>query len=245
MPRFVAPLLRALPWIVALGAIGVVGAVQAYEGGWWRFHYPARDRYPVRGIDISHHQGEVDWDAVKRDGVAFAYIKATEGGDFVDSRFATNWREAARAGVSRGAYHFFSLCRDADAQADNFLRAVPAESQTLPPVVDLEFGGNCANRPPPAELCNALETFANRIESALQQKLIVYATHEFTAEYRPCVAGRPSWVRAIIGGPNDGSWLLWQFANRARIGGIAGPVDLDVYSGDQNSFNRLIATGKP
>ena len=64
--------------------------------GWRAFRgwEPDPDRYPVRGIDVSHHQGAIDWTAVAADDVAFAYLKASEGGDHRDRRFAANWRAA-------------------------------------------------------------------------------------------------------------------------------------------------------
>ena len=73
----------------------------AYVGYPWL--EPARLLYDVHGIDVSHHQGAIDWQAVAGDGVAFAYIKATEGGDFTDRRFAENWAAAVAAGSPRRA----------------------------------------------------------------------------------------------------------------------------------------------
>src|SRR5690349_2704594 len=74
-----------------------------------RFYEPDRTLYPVRGIDVSHHQNEIDWRKVAHDDVSFAFIKATEGGDHRDTRFATNWKEAQAAGLKVGAYHFFTF----------------------------------------------------------------------------------------------------------------------------------------
>lgn len=104
---------------------------------------PARLLHDVHGIDVSHHQGEIDWAAVAGDGVGFAFIKATEGGDFVDPRFAKNWTASAKAGVPRGAYHFFTQCRPGAVQAENFIRVVPKDPRALPPVVDAEHMGPC------------------------------------------------------------------------------------------------------
>ena len=64
--------------------------------------------FDVHGIDVSHHQGSIDWSAVAGDDVGFAFIKATEGGDHIDRRFEENWIGAAKAGIPRGAYHFFT-----------------------------------------------------------------------------------------------------------------------------------------
>jgi lysozyme len=86
----------------------------------WTYQ-PDRGAYPIRGIDISHHQGRIDWQAVAADDVAFAYIKASEGGDYIDPAFADNRRRARAAGVKTGAYHFFTLCRNGSDQARHFL----------------------------------------------------------------------------------------------------------------------------
>src|SRR5947209_2272749 len=69
----------------------------------------AAGSYPVRGVDVSHYQGTINWTGVESDHIDFAYIKATEGGSTRDARFAANWQSAAAHGIRRGAYHFFTL----------------------------------------------------------------------------------------------------------------------------------------
>ena len=70
----------------------------------WRGRGPGA--LPVHGIDVSKYQGPINWPQARANGVNFAFIKATEGGDRLDSGFAGHWRGAAAAGVARGAYHF-------------------------------------------------------------------------------------------------------------------------------------------
>src|SRR5690349_93936 len=133
--------------MVIMGVLMVAALVAAI--GWfeaiprYRPHLHPGESY---GIDVSNHQGTVDWEDVASDGVSSAYLKATEGDDFVDKRFAENWSGAASAGIARGAYHFFTLCSSGAAQAANFLRVLPTDGQALPPAVDLEYSG-CAQRP--------------------------------------------------------------------------------------------------
>jgi hypothetical protein len=118
-------------------------AGRAYREGYLMLNNPPLMRYPVQGIDVSHHQGAIDWVAVTRDPrVRFAFIKATEGGDFGDGDFIRNWQGAQAAGLIRGAYHFFTFCRPGIDQAQNYLTTVPAASDILPGTIDLEFGGN-------------------------------------------------------------------------------------------------------
>ena len=81
------PLLAALAGLAFLIASGYL----LYIRGFVRFNYPSAARFPIRGIDVSHHQGEIDWTAVKASRVEFAFIKASEGGDFRDREFARNW----------------------------------------------------------------------------------------------------------------------------------------------------------
>ena len=82
---------------------------------------PDRDVYPIRGIDVSNHQGLIDWRRVAADDVAFAMIKATEGGDWIDKSFARNFAAAKEAGLAIGPYHFFTFCRPGADQARNFI----------------------------------------------------------------------------------------------------------------------------
>ena len=108
---------------------------------------PARLLHDTHGIDVSHHQGRIDWKAVANERVAFAFIKATEGGDFVGQRFAENWPSAADAGIRRGAYQFLRQCRLGAVQAENFIRVVRKDVKALRQVVDVEHMGPCLSSP--------------------------------------------------------------------------------------------------
>ncbi len=66
----------------------------SYRQGLWRFNYPAPEQYPVQGLDVSHHQGRIEWHKIPKERYKFVYIKATEGGDHRDKNFPNNWREA-------------------------------------------------------------------------------------------------------------------------------------------------------
>jgi lysozyme len=194
---------------------------------------PPRAAYPVQGIDVSAHQGVIDWPRLRGQGVDFAYIKASEGGDFRDKRFARNWGSAGRAGIRRGAYHFFTLCRPGADQAANFLAAVPPDPTALPPAVDLEFLGNCttADRMTPADLRRELSSFLDLIEKRTGQPTLLYLTAEFDEAYRVSASfDRPLWLRRIIREPRFGArrWTLWQASNFRRLDGIEGRVDWNV-----------------
>src|SRR5262245_14980189 len=133
-----------MKWVWIAGVVGAVllTAAAAMAIGAWN---PLTRNY-TQGVDVSAHQGRIDWDSLARAGVRFAYIKASEGASFVDPRFSANWRDAARAGVRRGAYHRFTLCRSPAAQAANFMRIVPRAGDAMPPAVDVENFQDCASR---------------------------------------------------------------------------------------------------
>jgi lysozyme len=200
----------------------------------WRFSIgwtPSRDDYPTQGIDVSHHQGEIDWKAAHADGVDFAYIKASEGTDMRDPQFEKNWAESKAAGVRRGAYHYFDLCRLARDQATNFITVVPRERAALPPAVDLEFGGNCASRPSRTVFLDELATFVRMVEAHSEKPVMLYLTPEFEEEYQvSAVIDRPLWLRRVAFPPDFGAhpWVMWQANPRKRVAGISGSVDWDV-----------------
>lgn len=103
---------------------------------------PSPQRYPVRGVDVSAYQGAIDWPTLSAQDIDFAFIKATEGSSFVDSRFAYNYKEAQKTSLRIGAYHFFSFDSAGETQADHFIETVQRIPGMLPPVVDIEFYGD-------------------------------------------------------------------------------------------------------
>lgn len=185
----------------------------------------------MQGIDVSHHQGRIDWARLPAQGVDFAYIKATEGGDYRDDRFARNWRGAGDAGIARGAYHFFTLCRPGADQAANFIAAVPRDPAMLSPVVDLEAGGNCADRPSKAAFIAEVVTFIRLVEAHFGKSVTLYLTQEFDAAYDiSSRIPRRLWLRSLLLQPGWGArpWSVWQASSFRRLDGIAGRVDWNV-----------------
>lgn len=213
---------------LAVGAILACLLIAAVT--YYATYEPNRRAYPVRGIDVSHHQGWIDWAQVANDDVSFSYMKATEGGDFVDPRFRENWRQSAKHGVLRGAYHFFTFCRPAQIQAMNFISTVPVDSAALPPVMDLEYLGNCTDRPTIKHMENEIRIWLDLVESHYGRQAILYVTKEFYRAYlEPSTISRPLWLRSLARPPRYARhWIIWQYHNRGRVDGIVGPVDLNV-----------------
>ena len=88
--------------------------------------------YPVRGVDVSSYQKDIDWEGLEKEGFSFSFIKATEGSSHVDSRFSENWKNAGRTGMKIGAYHFLSYDTPGESQAENFINTVNKKWGMLP-----------------------------------------------------------------------------------------------------------------
>ena len=213
------------------------------DHGWLRFNYPHHDEFPVWGVDVSHHQGHIDWPRLQGSDLRFAYIKATEGAAFRDPRLLANWNAARAAGLVPGAYHFYSLCKGGAEQAANFLDALASvQGPALPHAVDLEFGGNCADRPAPRDLAQQVSDFMLRVEAATGCRPLIYTTQDFHAAY-PSGRDHELWIRNVFHRPvleGGRRWRFWQFANRAQVDGIEGFVDLDVFAGDAAQLQALL-----
>lgn len=212
--------------------LGGAGLLAILVAAWWFWWVPTwrpplgeGERY---GIDVSAHQGAIDWEAVAADGIDFAYVKATEGGDFSDRSFDANWTGAVDAGLDVGAYHFFTLCTPGDVQARRFLAVAQPEPSALPPAVDLELAGNCSERPPAEAVGDELGRFLQTVEDAWEQEAVLYVGEDWDEEYPGREAlGRPLWLRRFLLRPSD-DWWIWQLHGRARVDGVEGGVDLDV-----------------
>jgi len=201
--------------------------------------------YSVHGIDVSKYQGDIDWSQVRTSGVGFAFIKATEGGDYLDERFAANWEAARRAGLPRGAYHYYYFCRPAVEQVAWFINHVPRDSSALPPVLDLEWNHRsrtCPYRPDPNTVRNEASLFLKAANVHYGKRPIIYTTVDF---YRDNELWRldnyPFWLRSVAGHPSDvypgQRWSFWQYTGTGVVDGIDGPTDLNVFSG---SFQQIV-----
>jgi len=220
-------------------------AVWLYLKGVYRFSYPDAVTYPVRGIDVSHHQRAIDWRRVAAQNIRFVYLKASEGGDWTDPSFGDNLQKAHAAGLAVGAYHYFTLCARGPVQAKNFIAAAPG-ALDLPPAIDLEYVGNCAARPQNGRLARELKAFIAIVQAHYGKPPVIYSTQAFFEDYLdadPAFRAYPLWVRNLFGeaGWSRGRKVMFrQFANHARLDGIDGSVDLDLFAGSKPQFAELI-----
>ncbi len=224
---------------LALAALALAGCA-ASVGSLEDSDYPHPSDYAVHGIDVSKYQGHIDWDRVKGAGVRFAWIKATEGGDHVDSRFFENWANAASSGVKRGAYHFMYWCRPWQEEMENFKRVAPVDPDALPPVLDVEAtptSKTCKRHLRRDEVLAEMKQMLAAMEDHYGKKPVIYTTVDFYAGILDghALEDYPIWVRSTKYFPTvrygDRLWHFWQYQSDGHIDGIAGKVDRNAFFG--------------
>lgn len=204
------------------------------------------EKYSVHGIDVSSYQGKIDWHKVKAandDGVyiSFAFIKATEGLLHVDKYFVRNWREAPKAGIVCGAYHYFKPKKDGKLQARFFLQTVNFEKGDLPPVVDVEELKGVS----PEKMRKELLAFLTFVERKTGVKPIIYTGMAFYRDYlQNQFIDYPLWIanyhRAKLKISAKSKWSFWQHADNATVSGTGHITDMNVFNGDSITFRRLL-----
>lgn len=205
--------------------------------------------YPVHGIDTSRWQGSVDWATARANGVNFAFLKATEGGDIVDPAFDENWNGAARAGVPRGAYHFWYHCRPAAEQARWFISNVPRAPGALPPVLDMEwtpFSPTCTIRPAPQVIRAEAKIFLDMLEAHYGQRPILYSAPDFFEQNQMWRLERTEfWLRSVAAHPQDvyagRHWTFWQYTGTGLVPGVRGQADINVFAGSKADWQAWLS----
>lgn len=245
--RKILRLLLGLCLAVTLLALLAAGGVALLR---WRGFILAPDErdpeeWEVFGVDVSTYQGRVDWPVLVRQGVDFAFIKATEGSSLRDERFAENWTGALDAGVRPGAYHFFSYDSPGETQAENFIAAVPVTEGALPPVVDIEFYGRYLEEPADAEHTRAiLDPLLAALEAHYSVKPILYCTYRSYQLYldNGDYTDYPLWISSPAVAPLLHDWDFWQYSHTARLDGYDGhqdKIDLNVFRGSLAEFQAF------
>lgn len=201
-------------------------------------------RYDVHGLDISHHQGNVDWRRLAQAQhsdfpLCFIFLKATEGGDYADANFRQNLDSARSHGFVCGAYHYFIPTTDAARQADFFIRTVPLQKGDLPPVLDVETTGKKS----PAQLRAAVKLWLDRVEAHYGVKPILYTSYKFKKRYLSDTLfnAYPYWIAHyyVDSVRYEGKWRFWQHTDVGNVPGIDKEVDLNVFNGSLQQLRAM------
>ena len=199
----------------------------------------------MHGIDVSHHQDNIDWDAVKAMKVReikidFVFIKATEGLGRVDNAFRRNWFNARQAGIPRGAYHYFLPSKSGKAQAENFIATIQPEKGDLPPVLDIEQTNGASVE----DIQQRAKDWLMMIEKQFKVKPIIYTNVDF---YENFLAGKfddyPLWIAHYLVQDKpriQRHWSFWQHNEKGHVNGIDANVDFNVFNGDSTEFTKLL-----
>jgi lysozyme len=192
----------------------------------------------VWGIDVSHHQSNIDWDQLTEKKPQFIFMKATEGITNHDNNYEWNYKEAHDKNIPVGSYHFFTYKNSGRDQAKNFLSTIKFNDGDLPPVLDLEF----SHRMPPAEKVRVeLMDFILTIYKELSCFPIVYCNNRFFNLYlQNCLPEKCKlWIADYKAEPK-GNWTFWQASNKHRLPGIKGYVDLNIFNGSISNLEGLL-----
>lgn len=199
----------------------------------------------IKGIDISHNNGQIDFGQVAADGVVFAYVKASEGIHRKDPLYATNYAGLLQNQIIRGAYHFFHPELDAQDQASNFLSVVNSlVPGDLPPVLDVERGGEQT----PGAIAAGIQQWLDSVQQSLGRTPIIYASPGFwntALGGSSAFAGYPLWIAQYTSNPSPNipsgfsDYLFWQYSASGSVPGVTGDVDMDWFRGSATDLNQL------
>jgi lysozyme len=188
------------------------------------------------GFDISEYQSKIQWDSIsKLEGefqMSFVFIRATAGKNKKDTRFNENWKNAKKNNFIRGAYHYYRPNENSLQQAENFIKTVKLQKGDLPPVLDIE-------KLPKTQSLDSLKVGLRRwlikVEKHYKVKPIIYSGESYYndflkdefSDYTFWIANYNLWRKEI-----EEDWQFWQFSEKAKIAGVKGLVDVNLYNGD-------------
>lgn len=206
-------------------------------------NYP--EGYEIHGIDISHYQGDIDWDDLSNAMIEgcplrFVMIKSTEGSTRLDSKFKENFRQTREYGYIRGAYHFWSNKSSARDQAYHFLNKVRLEDGDLPPVLDVEHKPKDRSV---EDFQRDVLTWLHIVEDKYHVKPIIYTYYKFKDKYlsAPVFNDYPYWIAHYYVDKVEykGPWKFWQHTDAGKLPGIKGYVDFNIYNGSFYDMKKL------
>lgn len=187
----------------------------------------------VHGIDLSHYQGNVFWETVGDNSkMAYVYLKATEGGTNVDSKYKQNIDLAHRYGLKVGSYHFYRARIPQKTQLENFMAQCRPGDQDLLPMIDVETTSGLETE----EFCDSLFKFLHLVEKAYRQKPLIYTGANFYDHY---LLGKLDSYKLMIAQYTkrepvlkDGrDFEMWQYTGKGKLNGINGYVDKSRFMG--------------
>ena len=197
--------------------------------------------YPITGIDVSQHTGDIDFKIIKEDSIDFVYMKSTEGGDYKDPFFEQNYKNAREVGLILGCYHLFRYNIPGSIQAQNYLNAIKNKHLDLPLVADVEEGK-------PGEeyirevVIAELKIFIKELKNAGYPYTIIYTNKKnHTIFIDEELKKYDLWIAHLDKNPSDKfNWLFWQHWLNKRIPGAEGHVDINTFNGSREKWIQFL-----
>ncbi|EJW15361.1 glycoside hydrolase family 25 protein [Paenibacillus alvei] len=197
----------------------------------------SRSESDVKGIDVSHWEGKIDWEKVKLEGFQFAYVKASESTSTKDPNFSRNVKGAKEAGLLVGAYHFARPDKNkASDEAEHFVSFLTQYPTDLLPVLDLEEPED-PKKISVTALVQWVQSFINVVKGKTGRDVMLYTGSWFIdlfQQFNNALSDLPLWIanyRTTSSPPDNGGWTrwtIWQYSEKGKVSGIDGDVDLNV-----------------
>lgn len=194
--------------------------------------------YPIMGIDISAHNGNIDFGRVEADNIAFVFMKATEGATFKDSRFEYNYSTAKKTQLKLGVYHFFRFDINGTLQGMNLLNSIQNKEIDFPIVIDLEEHSNPDT--PTQSVVIRLQEMIDYLAKYKYDVIIYTNNNGYKRFLQPYFADYPLWLCRFTTPEQDMEWTFWQFSHWGTVDGVEGDVDLNIFNGGVADFRSFI-----
>ena len=190
------------------------------------------------GMDVSEHNGVIDWDKVKAEGrIKFAMIRCGYGGDIKkqdDKMFERNVREAERVGIPWGTYLYsYALnTKSARSEVQHVLRLLKGKNPQYPVAFDMEDAdgykrqhGILNNNPLLVDICNVFLSEMEKHYPVLLYASLYWLNNKLNS---PKLKRYPKWVAQwALGCTYTKPYDMWQFTSDGSVAGISGRVDLN------------------
>lgn len=189
------------------------------------------------GIDVSHHQGQIDWEKVKESNPAFVIVKATESVFHKDTKFKINIESANSHNIPVGAYHFFSYRFSGKRQADHFLKTIGDEADCIPLVLDVEHHPRMKRM---HDISGNILEFVNVVKERTGKYPIIYANCWYYDRYVKPVLGDTAvkWIASYTYKPSC-NYNIHQVTDKHKLKGINTYVDYNYFLGSLEDFNEI------